>query len=92
MTTEHFHESQHFYFKHQQVQLCISSQKKEEVLPPEGRKLRPRRGPVAAYIEDTSEEGDYENEEKKEEARSKPIAACYLRGPPISPRPPNKQV
>lgn len=79
-----------FYFKHQ-VQICISSQKKEEVPPPGGRTLRPRHGLTTSYIEDTSEE-DYDEDEEEEEARPKPIASRYLRGPPIGPRPPTKQV
>lgn len=37
-------------------------------------------------------EDDSEDEDEEEETRSKPIAACYLRGPPIGPRAQPKQV
>ncbi|KAM6922466.1 serine/threonine-protein kinase VRK1-like [Lycodopsis pacificus] len=53
------------------------------VSPAVSRALRPR--PEVTYGEDDSEEED------EEEARPKPIAACYLRGPPVGPRAQPKQ-
>ncbi|XP_068583766.1 serine/threonine-protein kinase VRK2 isoform X2 [Cebidichthys violaceus] len=65
-----------------------SQQKEGGVSPAVGRSLRPR--PAVAYGEGDSEEE--EEEEEEEEARPTPIAACYLRGPPVGPRAPPKQV
>lgn len=73
---------------HISLKNSVSSQKKEEVQPAGGRSLRPRRGTPVTYAEDTSEE----EEEELRGTRPKPIPACYLRGPPIGPRPPPKQV
>ncbi|XP_068455455.1 serine/threonine-protein kinase VRK2 isoform X2 [Clinocottus analis] len=53
---------------------------REGEFPAGSRRLRPRA--VVSYEEDDSEE------EEEEEARPTPIAACYLRGPPIGPRDP----
>ncbi|XP_047190829.1 serine/threonine-protein kinase VRK2 isoform X2 [Scophthalmus maximus] len=62
-----------------------SQSQKEEVLPAVRRSLRPRPEPTRTY-EDESEE-----EEDEDKGRPRPIAACYLRGPPIGPRTQSKQ-
>lgn len=77
---------------HISLKNSVSSQKKEKVQPAGGRLLRPRRGTPVTYEEDTSEEEEDEEEEELRGTRPKPIPACYLRGPPIGPRPPPKQV
>eukprot|EP00064_Thunnus_orientalis_P010210 superscaffoldBa00001362_g10236 len=60
--------------------------KKEEGIR---RSLRPKS--VQTYEEDDSWDED-EDEDEEEETRPKPIAECYLRGPPIGPRAQSKQV
>ncbi|XP_073338104.1 serine/threonine-protein kinase VRK2 isoform X3 [Pagrus major] len=59
----------------------------ERVSPAARRSLRPRPGHVN-YEEDVSED---EDEEEKVECSSRPIPACNLRGPPIGPRPEQRQ-
>ncbi|XP_031590940.1 serine/threonine-protein kinase VRK1-like isoform X1 [Oreochromis aureus] len=59
------------------------SEQTEEVLPAVRRS--PRQRPVCSYEDIDSEE------EEEEEERPKPIAACYLRGPPVKPRAQPKQ-
>ncbi|XP_047459784.1 serine/threonine-protein kinase VRK1-like [Mugil cephalus] len=54
------------------------------------RGLRPRSDPAHAYKEHESEEEDDE-EDDEEDARPQPVPACYIRGPPISPRAQHKQ-
>ncbi|XP_074503096.1 serine/threonine-protein kinase VRK2 isoform X1 [Sebastes fasciatus] len=67
------------------------SQKENGALPAVSRSLRSR--PVVDYGEDDDGEAEDEEEEEEEEAspRPKPIAACYLRGPPVGPRDQPKQ-
>lgn len=57
------------------------------VPPPVSRPTRQRA--VVSYEEYDS--GEDEDEDDEEEARSGPISACYLRGPPIGPRAQSKQ-
>ncbi|KAM9344734.1 serine/threonine-protein kinase VRK1-like isoform 1-T2 [Symphorus nematophorus] len=63
-----------------------AQQREDEGRPAVGRSLRPR--PVVTYEEYDSPE----EEEEEEEARPRAIPACYLRGPPISPKAESKQV
>lgn len=64
------------------------AQQKEEGIR---RSLRPKS--VQTYEEDYSwDEDEDEDEDEEEETRPKPIAECYLRGPPIGPRAQSKQV
>ncbi|KAM3606910.1 uncharacterized protein V6R79_025362 [Siganus canaliculatus] len=66
-----------------------AQQKEDAASPAATRSLRPRRGPVDYVEEDSEEEEDSDEEEEQRPTR---IAACYLRGPPIEPRPQHKQV
>lgn len=61
-------------------------------MPAVSRSLRTR-GAVT-YMEDDSESEEEEDDDEEEEAspRPRPIAACYLRGPPIGPGAQSKQV
>ncbi|XP_029305371.1 serine/threonine-protein kinase VRK1-like [Cottoperca gobio] len=63
----------------------LQLQREGGALPAVSRSFRPR--PAVSYGEDDSEA----EEEEEEEARPRPIPACYLRGPPISPRAQSKQ-
>nr|XP_033469598.1 serine/threonine-protein kinase VRK1-like [Epinephelus lanceolatus] len=67
------------------------AQKEDDRVLPAARSLRPRREPVT-YNEDSSETEEEDGEEEMEvEGRSRPIPACYLRGPPVGPRAQSKQ-
>lgn len=57
-------------------------QREDAVVPAGRRSLRPRA--AITYKDHMSEEE--EESESEEEAGPLPIAACYLRGPPIGPR------
>ncbi|KAG7229914.1 hypothetical protein INR49_009632 [Caranx melampygus] len=61
----------------------------ETTLPALRRSLRPKA--VRTYRDEDEYEDEDEDEDDKEETRPKPIPACYLRGPPIGPRPQSKQ-
>nr|XP_020472693.1 serine/threonine-protein kinase VRK1-like isoform X2 [Monopterus albus] len=70
----------------------LQSQEKEEgVLPAVRRSLRLRCKPTKSYKED-SDDNDDDDEEEVAAAAARPIAECYLRGPPIGPRTQSKQV
>lgn len=55
------------------------------------RSPRPKAEPVEVDTDDDYSQDDDDDDTEEEEARPKPIAACYLRGPPIGPRPQNKE-